>query len=64
MDVDMNRYSVPWAYVGKQVRVQVTDMEVIHKIARDPKTRMVSYMNICQRNYFDAQKVGFERAEL
>jgi len=29
VDVDTNRYSVPWAYVGKQVRVQVTDTEVM-----------------------------------
>lgn len=29
VDVDTNRYSVPWAHVGKQVRVHVTDTEVI-----------------------------------
>ena len=29
VDVDTNRYSVPWAHIGKEVQVQVTESEVI-----------------------------------
>ena len=29
VDVDTNRYSVPWGHVGKRVRVQVTETEVV-----------------------------------
>ena len=29
VDVDTNRYSVPWAHIGKEVQVQVTENEVI-----------------------------------
>ena len=29
VDVDTNRYSVPWVHIGKEVQVQVTESEVI-----------------------------------
>ncbi|GHT02551.1 hypothetical protein AGMMS50276_32510 [Synergistales bacterium] len=29
MDIDTNRYSVPWRYIGTDARVHVTDSEIV-----------------------------------